>query len=130
MGYRARLTQIQDKHHVVGFSPLTKAAVQLRVRAGGAVLGSQVDLGVEVLGHGGVALLTGGFLRVQRHFGTFNDDVMDFIPFPSAGKQTPSGLPTPQTGDAGTAFFCLIDTQRSYLVGSSSWSLVPVTSSG
>lgn len=43
---------------------LTVAAVEVCVGAGSAVLWSQVDLWVEVLRHGGVALLTGGLLRV------------------------------------------------------------------
>ncbi len=43
---------------------LTVAAVEVCVGAGSAVLWSQVDLGVKVLRHGGVALLTGGLLRV------------------------------------------------------------------
>lgn len=59
--------------------------MQVRVGAGSAVLWSHVDLGVEALRHGGVSLLTGGLLGVERHFGTFDDDVVDFILFPPRG---------------------------------------------
>lgn len=62
--------------------------MEVCVRARSAVLWSQVDLRIEVLRHGGIALLTGGLLGVQRHFGTFNDDVMNFILFPPTPKQT------------------------------------------
>lgn len=74
------------------FKFLTIAAVEVGVGAGGAVLWSHVDLGVEALGHGGVALLTGRLLRVQRHFGTFNDNVVDFIFFPPTTDKAPSEL--------------------------------------
>lgn len=43
---------------------LTVAAVEVCVGAGSAVLWPQVDLGIEVLRHGGVSLLTGGLLRI------------------------------------------------------------------
>lgn len=43
---------------------LTVAAVEVCVGAGSAVLWSHVDLGVKVLRHGGVTLLTGGLLGV------------------------------------------------------------------
>ena len=65
---------------------LTIAAVEVCVGAGSAILRSHVDLGVKVLRHGGVALLTGGFLGVQRHFGTFDNNVVDFILFPPGVK--------------------------------------------
>lgn len=64
---------------------LTTAAVEV-IRAGRAVLRSQVNLWVKVFRHGGVALLARGFLGVERHFGTFNDDIVDFVLFPPARK--------------------------------------------
>lgn len=67
---------------------LTVAAVEVSVGAGSAVLWSQVDLGVEVLRDGGVPLLTGGLLRVERHFGTFDDDIVDFILLPPTKKHS------------------------------------------
>lgn len=67
----------------LGGCSCTVAAVQVCVGAGRAVLRSQVHLGVEDLRHGGVALLAGRLLGVQRHFGTFDDDVVDFVLFPS-----------------------------------------------
>lgn len=65
---------------------LTIAAVEVCVGAGSAVLWSQVNLRVKVVRHGGISLLTGGLLRVERHFGTFNDDIVDFILFPPKAK--------------------------------------------
>lgn len=67
-------------------SLLTIAAVEVCVRAGRAVLRSHVNLRVKVFRHGGVALLTGGFLGVEGDFGTFNDDIVDFVLFPPTGK--------------------------------------------
>lgn len=43
-------------------------------------------MGVEVFRHVGVAFLAGGLLGVKRHFGTFNDDIVDFVLFPPAAK--------------------------------------------
>lgn len=65
---------------------LTTAAVEIRVRGGCAVLRSHVNLRVKVLRHGGVALFARGFLGVERHFGTFNDDIVDFVLFPPTRK--------------------------------------------
>lgn len=66
---------------------LTVAALEVCVGAGSAVLWSQVNLWVKVFRHGGVALLARGFLGVERHFGTFNDDIVDFVLFPPTRKE-------------------------------------------
>lgn len=65
---------------------LTVAAVEVCVRAGRAVLGSHVNVWVKVFRHCGVALLARGFLGVERHFGTFDDDIVDFVLFPPTRK--------------------------------------------
>lgn len=46
------------------YAKLTIATVEVWVGAGSAVLWSQVDLGVKVLRHGGIALLAGSLLGV------------------------------------------------------------------
>lgn len=76
--------QSQDSSRIASF--LTVAAVEVGVRAGRAVLRSHVNLWVKVFRHGGVALLARGFLGVERHFGTFNDDIVDFVFFPPPRK--------------------------------------------
>lgn len=65
-------------------SLLTIAALEVHIRAGCALLWSNMNLWVNVFRHGGVALLARGFLGVERHFGTFNDDIVDFVLFPPA----------------------------------------------
>lgn len=62
--------------------------MQVRVGAGGAVRGAGLQGGGagEVVGQGGVPLLTRGLLGVQRHFGTLDDDVVDLKLLPSAGR--------------------------------------------
>lgn len=67
---------------------LTKAALEVAEGARSAFLWSQVDLRVEGLRHGGVALLAGSFFRVQGHFGTLDDNVVDLILFPPTAKST------------------------------------------
>lgn len=49
---------------IVSYAKLTIATVEVWVGAGSAVLWSQVDLGVKVLRHGGIALLAGSLLGV------------------------------------------------------------------
>ena len=63
---------------------LTIAAVEVGVGAGGAVLRAELEVGVEVVGHGGVPLLARRLLVVQRHFSTFYYDVMDLKSLPPA----------------------------------------------
>lgn len=60
--------------------------MQVSVGTGSAIRGTHVQVGTEVLRQGGIALFTGRFTRVQRHFGTFNHDVMDLKPLPSVDK--------------------------------------------
>lgn len=104
---------------------LTKAALKVAEWARSAFLWSQVDLRVEGLRHGGVALLAGSFFRVQRHFGTLDDNVVDFILFPPTTKSTPDWDKRKVENVP-----CYAGPTDTDLVGSSSWSLVPVTSSG
>lgn len=104
---------------------LTEAAVKVTEGARSTVLWSQVDLRVEGLRHGGVACFAGGLFRVQRHFGTLNDNVMDFILFPSTKKSKPQ-WDKRKMGNMPT----YAGPRDTDLVGSSSWSFVPVTSSG
>lgn len=103
----------------------TVAAVEVRVGAGRAVLRSHVNLGIKVLRYSGVAFLARGLLGVEGHFGTFNDDIVDFILFPPATK---CGTHSQKKKTAIRLLSYL--RGQGYLVGSSSWSLVPVTSSG
>lgn len=141
--------------------------MEVCVRAGRAVLRSHVNLWVKVFRHGGVALLARGFLGVERHFGTFNDDIVDFVLFPPTRKHNTNNQKriVSHFDHLMCENMCYVDgkihlaTSRlhynsltklnsmpinwncvdscllvvghhSYLVGSSSWSLVPVTSSG
>lgn len=103
----------------------TVAAVEVHVGAGRAVLLSHVNLGVKVLRYSGVALLARGLLGVEGHFGTFNDDIVDLVLFPPARKR---GTRSQKKKMASRLQSHL--PGHGYLVGSSSWSLVPVTSSG
>lgn len=61
--------------------------MQVSVGTGSAIRGTHVQVGTEVLRQGGIALFTGRLPRVQRHFGTFNHDVMDLKPLPSEGTK-------------------------------------------
>lgn len=61
--------------------------MQVSVGAGSAIRGTHVQVGTEVLRQSGIALFTGRLSRVQRHFGTFNHNVMDLKSLPSVDKK-------------------------------------------